>query len=86
MFRRDLLISGALAPLLASCATDPARWRLASVAELAAARGVCSVAYATLKAGAVDRVETLSGCGAAEPPRLRILLQPCRTPPPAPAG
>ncbi len=62
--RRQLLLSSPVLAGLASCATDFSRYRSSSVQELAISLGVCAVSYAVIKAGKMQPVVTLSGCGA----------------------
>jgi CubicO group peptidase (beta-lactamase class C family) len=73
--RRKLLLSASLAPILASCATDLRSYRTAALSEVAAKRGVCSAAYATLSDGKIQRLAAVSGCERSEPPPVDSVFQ-----------
>ena len=64
--RRQVLFAGALAPLLASCATNLGRFSEASIPDLATQLGVCAVSYAVLDAGKPQPAVHLSGCAPAQ--------------------
>jgi CubicO group peptidase (beta-lactamase class C family) len=72
--RRNLLLAGASLPVLASCARDLRELRQRPVAELAQDLGVCSAAYAVLRAGVPSAPMAVSGCDAG-PARADAIFQ-----------
>ena len=60
--RRNLILAGAAAPILASCATDITKLRERPVGVLAIELDVCSAAYAVLRAGVPTSPISVSGC------------------------
>ncbi len=60
--RRDLLLAAPALPALASCASDISKYGGRPVTSLAADLGVCSAAYALLKAGIAGPAVAVSGC------------------------
>ena len=60
--RRNLILAGAGIPILASCATDITKLRDRPVGLLAKELGVCSAAYAVLRAGMPTSPISVSGC------------------------
>lgn len=73
--RRRLLTTGAALPLLASCASDLSRYRGDALPNLASARGVCAVAYATVKAGEAQPPVYVSGCSNATKTQADAVFQ-----------
>jgi CubicO group peptidase (beta-lactamase class C family) len=65
--RRDVLLAGASAPLLAACATDLTRYSGETLPALAARLDVCAASHVTLNAGRPDTPVLLSGCPSARP-------------------
>lgn len=65
--RRDLLLAGASAPFLASCATDLTQYAEQPFPALAAKLGVCAASYATLSDGKPNPSVMTSGCSPAAP-------------------
>lgn len=65
--RRDLLAAGALAPLLASCATDLSRFSQEAPPAIAARLGICAASYVTLRGGKPDAPVLVSGCAPDRP-------------------
>ncbi len=62
--RRDLLIAGTAAPLLASCSTNLLRYREEPVTALATRLGVCASVYSILRGGRPQSPIALGGCQA----------------------
>ena len=60
--RRNLILAGAGIPILASCATDITKLRDRPVGLLAKELGVCSAAYAVLRAGMPSSPISVAGC------------------------
>ena len=65
--RREFLLAGASAPLLAACATDLTRYSGEPLPALATRLGVCAASHVTLKAGRPGAPVLVSGCTSASP-------------------
>ncbi|TAK87880.1 MAG: class A beta-lactamase-related serine hydrolase [Aquabacterium sp.] len=73
--RRDLLVAGALAPLLASRATDLSRFGQDTPPALAATLGICAASYVTLAGGRPGAPVVLSGCAPDQPVQDGAIFQ-----------
>lgn len=73
--RRDLLAAGALAPLLASCATDLSRFSQEAPPAVAARLGICAASYVTLAGGRPGVPQQVSGCAPDRPLHAGSIFQ-----------
>lgn len=73
--RREFLVAGAVAPFLASCATDLARFSDESFPALAGRVGVCAATYVTLDAGKPSTPVVVSGCSTDRPANADAIFQ-----------
>lgn len=73
--RREFIVAGAVAPFLASCATDLSKFSAESFPALAQRLGVCDATYAVLDAGKPSAATVVSSCSSDSPIRAESVFQ-----------
>lgn len=73
--RRELILSGAMAPLLASCSSNLSKFSNEPLPALAERLGVCDAAYAILDEGKPNTTQVVSGCAPNAPVRAEPVFQ-----------
>ncbi len=73
--RREFIVAGAAAPLLASCATDLSRFSDEPLPSLAERLGVCDATYSVLDAGKPNAATVVSSCTSNRPIRAQSVFQ-----------
>jgi CubicO group peptidase (beta-lactamase class C family) len=73
--RREFIAAGAVAPFLASCATDLSKFSDEPLPTLARRLGVCDATYAILDAGKPNAAMAVSSCSSNLPVRAESVFQ-----------
>lgn len=73
--RREFIVAGAVAPFLASCATNLSKFSDEPFSSLAERLGACDATYAVLDAGKSNAATVVSSCSSNRPIRAESVFQ-----------